>query len=237
MKIALAQIQPDKGDIQNNLAKHLHWITQAAQQKVDLIVFSELSLTGYEPNLAKDLAFNLSDDRLDIFQDSSDRYKMNIAIGAPTLAPEGIHISLLLFQPFKERGCYSKQYLHIDEQAYFTPGPMSIAPTWKVHDYTCALAICYEISIPAHLERAISNGPDSYLSSSAKSQSGVQEAYSRLSSVAKTHSLPTFFVNGVGPADDFLSYGSSAIWDNKGRLESRLSSNEEGLLIGNFGKN
>jgi NAD+ synthase (glutamine-hydrolysing) len=47
LTIGLAQISPRLGDVQANLDKHLQFIEQAAAQGVELIVFPELSLTGY----------------------------------------------------------------------------------------------------------------------------------------------------------------------------------------------
>lgn len=47
MNLALAQIATKLGDVESNLEKHLNYIKQAKEQKVDLLVFPELSLTGY----------------------------------------------------------------------------------------------------------------------------------------------------------------------------------------------
>jgi predicted amidohydrolase len=47
-KIALAQINPVLGDIEKNLLKHEEFIEKAIKEKADLIVFPELSLTGYK---------------------------------------------------------------------------------------------------------------------------------------------------------------------------------------------
>src|SRR6185369_11163900 len=47
MNLALAQIATKLGDVESNLEKHLDYIKQAKEQKADLIVFPELSLTGY----------------------------------------------------------------------------------------------------------------------------------------------------------------------------------------------
>jgi len=46
-RVALAQIAPVLGDRQRNIELHLEQIKAAARQQVDLIVFPELSLTGY----------------------------------------------------------------------------------------------------------------------------------------------------------------------------------------------
>ncbi|HKJ39908.1 MAG TPA: nitrilase-related carbon-nitrogen hydrolase, partial [Anaerolineales bacterium] len=47
LKLALAQISTKLGDVQANLDKHLDLIGEAKKQNADLIIFPELSLTGY----------------------------------------------------------------------------------------------------------------------------------------------------------------------------------------------
>ena len=47
VKIGLAQIAPRLGDVQANLEKHLDYIGQAREQGVELLLFPELSITGY----------------------------------------------------------------------------------------------------------------------------------------------------------------------------------------------
>ncbi|NJN79187.1 MAG: hypothetical protein HC797_01200 [Anaerolineales bacterium] len=47
LNLALAQISTKLGDVESNLAKHLDYIKQAKSEKADLLIFPELSLTGY----------------------------------------------------------------------------------------------------------------------------------------------------------------------------------------------
>jgi NAD+ synthase (glutamine-hydrolysing) len=47
LNLALAQIAPKLGDVESNLEKHLDYIKQARKEKADLVIFPELSLTGY----------------------------------------------------------------------------------------------------------------------------------------------------------------------------------------------
>ena len=47
LNLALAQIVTKLGDVESNLEKHLNYIKQDREQKADLVVFPELSLTGY----------------------------------------------------------------------------------------------------------------------------------------------------------------------------------------------
>lgn len=48
INIGLAQIYPKLGDVQANLKKHLDYIAKAEEEHVDLLIFPELSLTGYQ---------------------------------------------------------------------------------------------------------------------------------------------------------------------------------------------
>ncbi|MFZ0547219.1 MAG: nitrilase-related carbon-nitrogen hydrolase [Candidatus Promineifilaceae bacterium] len=57
VKIGLAQITPKLGDIEANLALHLQQIEKAADQGVELLIFPELSLTGYR---LRDLTFSVA---------------------------------------------------------------------------------------------------------------------------------------------------------------------------------
>ena len=63
--IATAQIGSARGDVSANLAAHADAVVAAVSCDVSVLVFSELSLTGYEPDLAASLAFAVDDARLD----------------------------------------------------------------------------------------------------------------------------------------------------------------------------
>ena len=55
--VGLAQMQPKIGDVTANLQTHFDYIDAARKQNVDLLIFPELSLTGY--NL-EDLVFEIA---------------------------------------------------------------------------------------------------------------------------------------------------------------------------------
>lgn len=57
LKVGLAQINPQLGNLQANLELHLETIAAAADQGVELLVFPELSLTGYR---LRDFAFDVA---------------------------------------------------------------------------------------------------------------------------------------------------------------------------------
>ncbi len=229
MKLCVAQTRPVKGDVAQNIGQHKHLIELAAAQQADLIVFPELSLTGYEPGLAKELATEASDSRLDVFQELSDAHQMGIGVGMPLSQSEGESISLILFLPHQPRQVYSKYYLHADELPFFVSGP-NLLPL-QLQNQSVALAICYELSIPEHAQQSAALGATIYLASVAKSASGVEKVHQRLAEIAQTHSMTVLMSNCLGPNDDFIGAGQSAVWNAKGELLAQLNDSDEGLLL------
>ena len=227
MKISIAQTRPVKGDIAANIQAHKNLIGLALLHRSEMIIFPELSITGYEPELAKDLATTKDDKRFDEFQQISDLNKIIIGIGVPTKNSDGINISMVVFQPHQSRQTYSKMYLHADEEPFFVSGQGSI----DLLENNIALAICYEISIPEHSENAHRKGAEIYIASVAKTESGVTKAIENLSDIAKKYSMKILMCNSVGPGDNFIAAGKSSCWDNKGNLLGQLDANSEGILI------
>ncbi|MFY7909814.1 MAG: carbon-nitrogen hydrolase family protein [Emticicia sp.] len=229
MKICSAQIQSIKGDIERNIQKHISFINLAIENGADLIFFPELSLTGYEPTLAKKLATTQDDKRFDIFQEISDNEKIIICVGIPTQFKEHVCISMVIFQPQTSRQTYSKQMLHADEYPYFVNGEQQVFISHK--NYKIAPAICYESLQIEHSAYAASNRTNIYLASVAKSAKGVEKANLHYPEIAQHLNLIVLMANLVGPADDFVCTGNSAVWNKEGTLLAQLGDTNEGIII------
>ncbi len=82
LTVGLAQIYPKLGDVKANLKKHLDYIEQADAQGVDLIVFPELSLTGYQvQDLVPEVAIQANRDN-EVFRTLLDAsYQMDVVFG------------------------------------------------------------------------------------------------------------------------------------------------------------
>jgi predicted amidohydrolase len=229
MRICGVQVAPVAGDVDANVQAHVRLIERAALSGSEFVFFPELSLTGYEPSLARELAMDSSDARLDIFQQLAEASGLTIGVGAPTRAPEGTRISMILFQPFAARVTYSKQMLHADELPFFVPGEGQLL--LRTGDGAVAPAICYESLQPAHAADAALLGADVYLASVAKPARKVATAYAHYPAVAMRHRMTVVMANSVGPCDDFVAAGQSAAWNSRGELLGNLDDAHEGLLI------
>ncbi|NHF67533.1 carbon-nitrogen hydrolase family protein [Xanthomonas hortorum] len=228
MKLIAAQISSIPGEIGKNISKHLDVIRLAASKDADVLVFPELSLTGYKPRLAGALAAHPTDRCFDEFQVLSNRHGMLIAVGAPTKGTKGTEISMICFQPGLERTIYSKQQLHLDELPFFTPATEQ--RVLRHADQVLAPAICYESLQASHAEQAAASGAGVYLASVAKSERGVTSAYSHYPKIAEKHSMTVLMANCVGPADTFIGAGRSAIWSSDGDLVCSADAFQEALV-------
>lgn len=229
MKICVAQTKPFKGDIERNIESHKRLIEISVSYKTDIIVFPELSLTSYEPLLAKKLATSQFDKRLDVFQIISDTKNITICIGLPTNSNSGIQISMVIFQPKKDRQIYSKQYLHEDEFPYFVNGKQQVLLT--IDNKKIAPAICYESLLPEHSENVFKSGAEIYIASVAKSANGISKAFKHYPGIAQQYSMIVLMSNCIGHCDNFESAGKSSIWNKNGLLLGQLNESDEGLLI------
>ncbi len=229
MKLCVAQTRPVKGDIESNIKNHIRLIDLAVAHGAEIIVFPELSLTGYEPTLAKNLATTQNDSRFDIFQEISDTKQIIIGVGVPTKQDTEICISMVIFQPHTPRQTYTKQLLHADEYPYFANGNSQVFITKDKHKI--APAICFESLQIEHSSNASQNGANIYLTSVAKSAKGVEKAFQHYPKIAKKFNMTVLMANCVGQNDDFISTGNSAVWNNEGILVAQLNDSDEGLLI------
>lgn len=229
MKICIAQTHSQKGKVHQNIQNHLQIIEQAIRLNADLIIFPELSVTNYEPDLAQELATDINDHIFHPFQILSDKNKITIGIGMPIKTSDGIHISMLIFQANKEKHIYSKQMLHDDELPYFISGnkPFFI----EIESKKMAIGICYETLQREHFINANLNGADIYIASVAKPKGGIDKAYSYFPKIAKEFNTPILMSNSVGYCDNFLSVGQSAIWNKNGKLLKQLNKENQGILI------
>lgn len=229
MKICTTQIRPVSGDIGRSIHKHETFIVNAAEQGTDLILFPELSLTGYEPEWAQEWAMDTQDPQLDGFQILSDTQHITICIGIPAKSEAGVLIGMLIFQPNQARRLYAKQHLHADEMPWFVPG--NTAGTWKQNGGVLTPAICYESLLPEHAAAAGAEGISVYLASVAKSAAGLEKARVHYPAIARQYGMAVVLSNSIGFCDNFVSAGGSAVWDKNGICKSQLNSEEEGMLL------
>lgn len=228
--VAAAQTVVVRGDIAANVARHVMLAAIAARHGARMIVFPELSLTGYEPGLVAELALRADDARLAPLRDAACCEGIVIVAGAPLANSGGLPlIAVLTFQPDGVTHVYTKQHLHDGEAAAFAPGQGGAA--LMVDGARMALAVCAEITHASHAAAAAAAGAQLYAASVLVSENGYAADAALLQGYAATHALPVLMANHGGPTGGWHSAGRSAVWDEAGALVGAAPGGGECLLL------
>ncbi|MGE5232415.1 MAG: carbon-nitrogen hydrolase family protein [Deltaproteobacteria bacterium] len=240
--IAAAQTVPLRGDVEANVAQHARLARLAAEEGAEVLVFPELSLTGYELDLAAGLAFSPGDARLTPLVDVASAHSMTLVAGGPVRIGPRLHIAAFVIAPEGAVGLYTKQRLGAfspaascdgvvppAEATVFAPGTLD--PLVRFGGNTAAVAICADIGDPSHPRRAAGRGADTYLAGMFVIPSEFERETESLGVYAERHSLTVVFANFGGPSGGLRSAGRSAIWSGTGELLARLEPLGAGLAV------
>ena len=244
LNLALAQIATRLGEVESNLEKHLDYIKQAKSQKADILVFPELSLTGYcLQDIVPTVAHHPADDDpvfkhllrasrdLDLivgFVDEDSRHRFYIA-SAYLSGGRVLHVHHKVYLP---------TYGLFDEGRFFAWGDSIRA--FDTRFGRVGLLVCEDFwhASPPYLLWL--DGADILLFSSASPGRGLNdneklESARWVERVNKSYaSLFTTFVahsNRVGYEDGLNFWGGSTVFDPRGELVTQGPYQEESLVV------
>lgn len=231
MKIAVAQINPEDGDINQNLDEHYRLINLAVDNGVKLIAFPEMSITGYVRELAEKLSFTEDDPRLDNLRKLAADNDIIIVAGAPIRIDAALYIGSFVIFPDNPLVIYTKQFLHPGETEFFTSS-FSYNPIINLDEERISLAICADIDHSLHAENASKVNSTIYIASIFFTPKGMTEAHNLLSNYAKTFSMNILMSNYCGKSWGLDAGGKSSFWSSNGDLITGLDASSTGLVIG-----
>jgi predicted amidohydrolase len=229
-KIAAAQVASVRGDLAGNIQTHAAAIASAAGWGISVLVFPELSLIGYEPDLAADLAITITDERLSPLAALARRHQMAVVAGAP-LKNAGTKPSLgaILFGADGSRRTYSKMHLGGREPDYFTPGAAPLA--FDVGGQSIGLAICADSSKLSHPEAYAQGGSTIYATGVFLNAEWYATDTPRLAKYAARFGMLVVMANHADSVGTYVSVGRSAIWSPGGGLLAEAQGSESSLVI------
>lgn len=242
VRVAIAQCAPALGAFKRNVQMHLEWIERARGAGAALLLFPELSLTGYYvKDLAGELACGADDERLRPIADAS--RDIDVSAGFVERGPDArLHIAQGYWSKGRlvhvHRKVYLPTYGIFDDGRYFGPGerfdvfPSVVGPA--------GLAICedlWHVSVP-YLYAA--TGATVVLSPAASPGRGVAEGGDlgtaescRLMDrfYAQYLTLYVIFANRVGHEDGIAFWGGSEVVAPDGTVVARAPDFEQHLLV------
>jgi len=242
LTVALAQIDPALGDRDRNLERHRDWVRQAKDAGAELVVFPELSLTGYFlKDLVPESALRLDDPMLgELCRLSRD---LDVVVGAVIEDPDHRYFNASLYFSHGElshmhRKVYLPTYGMFDEQRYFAAGDRF--RSFKTEFGRAGMLVCEDIwHLPSAYILAL-EGVDLIICASASPGRGITtderlgtaESYGL---VCRTYAqfLTTFFLycNRVGYEDGANFWGGSMVIAPNGDIVAQEEDADEALVV------
>jgi len=240
--LAAVQTVPIRGDVDANTAEHVRLARVAAGEGARVVVFPELSLTGYELDLAEELAFSRRDPRLEPLADAAAAQGATLVVGAPVRLGTGLHIGAFVLRPDRSAELYTKRHLgafsaEASPDGVVPPAEASVFragdhdPLVDLDGHAGAVAICADTGHPSHPERAARRGATCYLASMFVIPRDLEPELARFASHATRHAMAVVMANYGGPTGGLASAGASAIWSPEGELLARLEENGAGVVV------
>ena len=221
--VALGQFEPKVCDKDYNIKKMEEQAARAARSECDLIIFPEMSLTGY---ICRDLIYKLSEPingpSIDKLERAAREHNLHIILGMPeeSEARGIIHNASVLLGPAGVVGTYRKMYLPthsvFEEKRYFRPGYE--IQTFNTKIGNIGMLICYDIFFPEIARLLTVDGAQIIVCISA-SPSGRRDYFETLTKArAIENSVFLAYVNLVGIEDGLQFWGGSHVLSPEGRL-------------------
>ena len=240
--ICVAQTCPTPGNVAANLAEHILLVQLAAAYGAGVILFPELSLTGYELVFADEVAMSEDDPRLGALLDAASSCAITVVAGAPVRIGSDLHIGAFVLQPEGTRLLYTKQHLGAfgesalcdgslppPERSIFQPGARD--PLVQLGEGSAALAICADTGRASHPQRAAERGAETYLASMFVIPSEFDGNCARLRQCAVHHSMLVALANFGSSTGGLAAAGRSSIWSADGVLRAQLPSSGAGIAV------
>ena len=241
-RLAVAQIAPVLGDVEKNLALHEKAVREAVSQSVNLLIFPELSLTGY---FLKDQVPSVALTAEAPAMDALRRLSQRVAVVAG-FVEEGLghrfHNAAAYFEGGEIRHIHRKVYLPtygiFDEQRYLAAGGRIRAFDTALG--RMAILICEDLWHPAAAGIAAWDGAELMLCPSASPGRGLGQEQPFQNSgtwervIRAYGDLFTCFVayaNRVGYEDGACFWGGSEVVGPTGALIAKARYLEEQLLV------
>ncbi len=237
INLALAQIRSKRESKEENLRKMEEYTTKAKEKGANLVIFPELSLTGYVlHDQVYELAEVIPGPSTKRVEKLAKKTGMHIIFGMPEISQKTqatIFNTAVFIGPTGFIGKYRKMYLPthsvFEEKRYFRPGYKIAAFNTRIGNI--GLFICYDIFFPEVCRLARLKGAELIVCISASPS--VRRGYFEILTAARALENTVFlaYVNLVGVEEGLQFWGGSRLVGPTGDLLAKAKYYQEELVI------
>jgi len=236
-RIALAQISCEQGNKEKNLETIRENVAKAKREGAQLVIFPELSLTGYViRDQIYELAERIPGPSTRFVEELAKESKLHIIFGMPEASEKAqatLYNSAILVGPKGFIGKYHKMYLPthsvFEEKRYFRPGYQVAVFDTKLGKI--GLVICYDIYFPEVTRLTRLKGAQLIVCISASP--GIRRSFFETLTTARAIENTAFlaYVNMAGIEDGLQFWGGSRMIGPGGRIIAQAKYDEEDFVV------
>ena len=244
LRIALAQIAPGLGALDDNLARHHELLAEARAKEAGLVVFPELGLTGYLlQDLASEVAMRLDDPRLAALAGATEGLSAVVSFVEES-ADHRLFIAAALLEDGEIRHVHRKLFLPtyglFDERRFFAAGDVLRAVPSRL-GVGLGIAVCedfWHLSVPhvlaldgAQILINVSSSPGRDLASTNEVGLGTATSWRTLMrTYAQLTTSFVVFCNRVGVDESISFWGGSEVIAPTGETAFQAPFYDQGLF-------
>jgi predicted amidohydrolase len=242
MRITLAQVDSRLGELEVNIARAGQVIAEAVSEGSDLVVFPELSLSGYSMgDFKEDISIPPDDERMAKL--AKEAKGAGVLFGFPEAQAHGLHIynSAAYYENgllvHVHRKLFLPNYATFEERKHFLPGQSSRAFPIQGGRHRAATLVCNDAWQPQLAYVATQDGAIILLVPACSAQSMFPERYDSRSYwrgitrfYGRMFQLYVVFVNRVGTEGALRFWGGSHVVDPWGEVIAEADEDREHLL-------
>ncbi len=252
MRIALAQTNSTVGDLSGNAQRILSFTRRASEQSAEVVVFPELTLTGYPPRDLLEKQSFLDQTEQHLAQLAADTAHLHLTVICGTVTRTGSSSGNPIYNTaavleggqivFRQNKMLLPSYDVFDETRYFEPAPKQFP--LALGGVPTALTICEDAWNDKQfwerrhysrdpVEELAHTGATALISINASPYHMGKRALRReiFSTTARRFNLPIVYVNQVGGNDQLVFDGSSFAMNAQGEVIASAASFEEDLVL------
>ncbi|MDQ0286015.1 putative amidohydrolase [Desulfofundulus luciae] len=234
LRIALVQMQVTIGDVKKNREKMAAFVEEAAGRKVEMILFPELCVQGYNRERAREFAEPIPGESTNHISQLARSFNMVILAGlAEASGGDKPYITQVVAYPDGRVDKYRKTHLGRSEKPYFTPGDQ--LPVFETEKARFGIEICWDLHFPEVTTVLSLQGAEIIFAPHASptivgDRRDIWLKY--LSARAYDNSVFVAACNLVGPTGENQEFcGGALVIDPKGNVVAEDFRGKEGLLV------